>query len=391
MPSQLKLKNLNLCQKTGKWRKKMKAMGKVTLTLGLMIIISLFLTSCSGVITPEISMGNSNNPSSNNPNSNNYQDPSTDPVEEQVTEDTEEPQTEEPQKWSGLTGFNAWYAHINDFADTWLGNGFTEGRDLRDYQDAVHVNSSKAAVIAANAKGIKCIWGVSSNPTVITASNWADFRTAILDAAQWAQDNGVYEFQLGNEEEYHVDGTTMTVAQIIINLKSVATDVQAIFTNGNVSYSCFHLNVDDWITSGKGDIDILASNVYMGGDGYYSSNEWKTEVTNLVTAFGADGTYITEFAPSYSSLDDYSTDEAVQAAAVSEMINYIRASGINRALFHTWWGDTFGVVKTDDTYRLLWSQALINTEPVKFATVPTKTTTISLPDTIALIPRITPG
>ena len=87
MPSQLKLKNLNLCQKTGKWRRKMKAMGKVTLTLGLMIIVSLFLTSCSGVVTPEISMGSSNNPSSNNPNSNNYQDPSTDPVEELVTEE----------------------------------------------------------------------------------------------------------------------------------------------------------------------------------------------------------------------------------------------------------------------------------------------------------------
>ncbi len=351
----------------------MKAMGKIT--IALILVASLFLTSCSGIVTPGLQ-----------PNLEKLENIEA-PVMEAPAEVTE---TANSQKWSGLTGFNAWYAHINDFADTWLGNGFTEGRDLRDYQDTVHVNNSKAAVIAATAKGIKCIWGVSSNPTVITASNWADFRTAILDAAQWAQDNGVYEFQLGNEEEYHVDGTTMTVAQIIINLKSIATDVQAIFTNGNVSYSCFHLNVDDWITSGKGDIDILASNVYMGGDGYYSSNEWKTEVTNLVTAFGADGTYITEFAPSYSSLDDYSTDEAVQAATVTEMIEYIRASGINRALFHAWWGDTFGVVKTDDTYRQLWSQALINTEPVKFATIPTKTNTISLPDTIALIPRITP-
>ncbi|GAI74472.1 unnamed protein product, partial [marine sediment metagenome] len=176
------------------------------------------------------------------------------------------------------------------------------------------------------------------------------------------------------EEEYHVDGTTMTIPQTIINLKSVATDVQVIFTNGNVSYSCWQNTIDDWIVAGKGDIDILASNVYMGGNGSYDEI-WKTRTTNLVNAFGADGTYITEFAPSYSSLDDYSTDEAVQAAAVTEMIEYIRASGINRALFHTWWGDTFGVVKTDDTYRQLWNQALLNTEPVKFVTVPTKTTT----------------
>ena len=35
---------------------KTKAMAKITLTLGLMIIVSLFLTSCSGVVTPELQL-----------------------------------------------------------------------------------------------------------------------------------------------------------------------------------------------------------------------------------------------------------------------------------------------------------------------------------------------
>ena len=35
---------------------KAKVMGKITLTLGLMIIVSLFLTSCSGVVTPELQL-----------------------------------------------------------------------------------------------------------------------------------------------------------------------------------------------------------------------------------------------------------------------------------------------------------------------------------------------
>ncbi|MEA3454364.1 MAG: C39 family peptidase, partial [Candidatus Caldatribacteriota bacterium] len=35
----------------------MKALGKATLTLGLMIIVSLFMTSCSGVVTPELQLG----------------------------------------------------------------------------------------------------------------------------------------------------------------------------------------------------------------------------------------------------------------------------------------------------------------------------------------------
>jgi len=273
-------------------------------------------------------------------------------------EPSEEPGTENPQKWPGLTGFVEWYGSVEGSMDTWLDNGFNEIRDLRDYQDTINVDGSKEAVLAANTKGLKFIWGVSSNSFnnpdyTITSTNWLDFRAAILDAAQWAQDNGVYEFQIGNEEGYHVDVTTMTVAQIITNLKSVATEVKKIFTNGNVSYSCGSCFIDGWIAVGKGDIDILASNVYIGGEGDYNDN-WKTYITNLVDAFGVDGTYITEFAPSYSSLEDYSTDEAVQTAGVTEMIEYMKASGIKRALFYSWHdypGGLFGVVKNDGTYR----------------------------------------
>ena len=181
------------------------------------------------------------------------------------------------------------------------------------------------------------------------------FKEAILIAAQWAQDNGVFEFQIGNEEEFHVDGSTMTEAQIIINLKAVATEVQEIFTNGNVSYSTTHENISDWITAGKGDLDILASNVYMGGTEF--DDAWKTKITNLVNEFGVGGACLTEFAPSYASLDDYSEDEAVQATAVTEMINYIKGLGMTRAFFFCWKNEpssTFGVVKDNESYRLLW-------------------------------------
>ena len=54
-------------------------------------------------------------------------------------------------------------------------------------------------VIRTIAKGVKVIWGVSSNSFnnadyTITAENWPIFRQAILDNALWAQNNGVYEF-----------------------------------------------------------------------------------------------------------------------------------------------------------------------------------------------------
>ena len=196
---------------------------------------------------------------------------------------------------------------------------------------------------------------------------------------------------MGNEEELHNDDTTLTVAQLRTNLKSVATEVQAIFTRGNISYSCAQDSVNSWIAIGKGDIDILAANEYMG-ETTFNNNTWKTDITNLVNAFGADGTYLTEFSLSCVSLDTYSTDEAIQAAAVTEMIEYIKASGMTRAIFFCYYDNSlpfgpegFGVVKTDGNYRLLWNQALLNSGSVKSITVPVKTVTISLPNTIALI------
>ena len=71
-------------------------------------------------------------------------------------------------------------------------------------------------------------------------------------------------------------------------------------------------------------------------------------IDTLVGAFGADGTYLTEFAPNSNGLNYYSKDEAVQAVAVKEMIEYIKASGMAKALWYCWKDDRdarFGVVK----------------------------------------------
>jgi len=315
---------------------------------------------------------------------------------------------EEPVMWSGLgmvlfsTSDNVekLSSFFSDQIDDLLANGFNEIRtDAIVPTNAEALAISKSAVAIAVAKGANVIWGVNCYAPV-TASDWVTHRVAVLAAAQWAQDNGVYEFIIGNEEEYKIDGTTLTLEQLIINLKSLATEVKAIFTNGNVTYSfAIGGNWENyWIAAGKGDIDFLGMNVYMNGDGGGYSENWKTYLTNMVNAFGVDGTYITEFSPSGGTpLENYSEDEVVQAAAVTEMIDYIKASGIERALFFTYYDDPqpfciagFGALKTDGTYRLLWNQALLNSDSVKSITVPTKTATISLPDTIALLAKL-PG
>ena len=328
--------------------------------ISIIILLVFFLTFLlltgfmPNTVIAETAIDNIENQEDANQSSNNFQSATTGSVQEP----TEERETEESQKWSGL-GMNI-FPSEDSYIDLVLTNGFTEVRHLTYYDNAGWVADSKAKVISWVAKGAKVIWGVAA-PAPITSANWGDYRAAILNAAEWAEDNGVYEFQLGNEEESRVDGTVMTVDQLIANLKSVATEVKEIYTRGNVSYSCWQDSIDDWITVGKGDIDILASNVYMGGTTF--NDTWEADITNLVNVFGVDGTYLTEFNLSWISLDDYSIDEAVQAAGITEMIEYIKASGIKRALYFAWKDDGeshFGVLKADDNYRLLWNQSLLN-------------------------------
>jgi hypothetical protein len=300
--------------------------------------------------------------------------------------------TEEPVMWTGL-GMHIYPSWLS-YVDTMIANGFTElAMGSADYENAGYLADCKTVIPQIIAKGATVTWGITTTAT-LTAANWGAFRTAVLAGAEWAQNNGVFEFKIGNEFEFNM---TLTQSQLIANLKALATEVQAIFTNGNVAYSCGQNQniIDAWVSAGRGDIDIIASNVYKGGSWDGGSDPYDLSYQNRIDAlmtFGSEHTYLTEFNVSYSNLEDYSEDEAVQAAAVTEMINYIKASGMTRAIWYAWKDDGdahFGVVKNDGTYRLLWSQALLNSESVKFATVPTKTTTASLPGTIALLPRIT--
>ena len=126
-------------------------------------------------------------------------------------------------KWSGL-GMGIFSINntstFDGYVDTLIANGFTNLRiDIPTYLDTEWLVRSKTAVIRAVAKGANVIWGVSSNPYgsadyTITAENWPAFRQAILDAAQWAQDNGVYEFQLGNEEDMHIWRHPVSITRI---------------------------------------------------------------------------------------------------------------------------------------------------------------------------------
>lgn len=272
--------------------------------------------------------------------------------------------TEEPGKWSGL-GMNVFSTNdtteFDNHIDELLAVGITHIKtESGDPLFTAGYNKVKNATLRAIAKGAIMHFGVTQTEPILTASNWSTYVANVLDAAQWAQDNGISEFKIGNELEYYIDGTTLTQAQLIVNLKTLATQVQTIFTNGKIWYSCGQDHISDWTSAGKGDIDILASNVYMEWDG--NPAPWKAYIDALVGAFGADGIALTEFNLAVEGIDAYSEDEEVQAAGITEMLDYIIASGMTKAYFFMYadvdWISGYNVLKADETYRLMWNSLL---------------------------------
>lgn len=257
-------------------------------------------------------------------------------------------------QWSGL-GIG-WFSDGNGnnadgLASCKANIGVNIRMDIPTYTSAAVVAYSKVAVLQAVALGMNVVWGVSSNsPTTITSTTWTAFRQAILDAAQWAQDNGVYEFQIGNEEEYHNDNTTITDATLFDNLRTLATDVQAIFTRGNVSYATGHDMSANWISNGLGGLDLLSSNIYRGYP--TASSTWQTELNTFVSNFG-NKFWVSEFNLSSGNPTTWSADEQEQAYAIQEMIDYMRSLSIPRAYFFAYnGGSTFGV--SGSPFKLMW-------------------------------------
>jgi len=266
-----------------------------------------------------------------------------------------------PSKWAGLCmDFGFYPAEDWDtYFDTLLANGFTEIRiSMSDWYVMSDVDVTKETALVAIAKGFKVLWGISSANTKLTAENWATYANTVKECATWAQANGISEFLIGNELERFNDDTTLTNAQLRINIRTLATEVKAIFINGDVGYSnsCQFLN--EWIAEGRGDIDQLSWMVYM------DEANWKTNIVAMVAAFGSH-TYINEFnldSGGYTWwVNKYGADEALQVVAMKEMIDYFKASGITRAFFFEWGKSDFGTLKEDGTYRLLWN-SLINSD-----------------------------
>jgi len=138
----------------------------------------------------------------------------------------------------------------------------------------------------------KVLWGVVHTRPTVTAANYPNSRDFILNTLlPWAQ--GVNDSRLcmsiGNEEEPHVDGTTLTAATMRSNLLTLATSAQAIYTVGPVYYDASIDSVygggNVWGDNSIGSLDLLGINVYKGVLPDYAG--FTAAVADIYSRFGS--------------------------------------------------------------------------------------------------------
>lgn len=154
---------------------------------------------------------------------------------------------------------------------------------VRPYYNGQNDPVMKTFVMLAKNAGFSVIAGADHG--TISSSYLPTYTTGILAQAKWAQDNGIEQMSLGNEQEYRLSGITQ--AQWASYLRGLATQVKAVYS-GKISYEASGDHADFWATQTLGDIDLLGLNVYCG----YSCN--KNYLQKNIDKHGVAKVYVAE-------------------------------------------------------------------------------------------------
>lgn len=219
--------------------------------------------------------------------------------------------------------------------------------------DSSYIDYCHNVIAAAQNRSLETLWGLTAGATTMTSSNWSDYSNAVKVQALWGQNNGLDAFCIGNELEAKIDGSTLTAPQLKNNLRTLATECQAIFTRGRISYAVSQGNQAGWITENNlEDIDDLTVNVYGS---YTNTGNFKTKLTDMVNAFG-ERTYITEWNLDSTWSNFVNTDEW-ETREIAARQEIVKDSGVSKAYFFTWRmaNDEFSVQKEDGAKSLWWN------------------------------------
>ncbi len=205
--------------------------------------------------------------------------------------------------------------------------------------------------------GFYVAWGIAglqgfNGDGQLTATQWTNYRNVILAEAAQLQSLGMtITFEIGNELESKADGTTLTVDQLIINLGTLATDVQAVYTNGPIAYSPWDFNgttYDKWISHGKGGLDYINVHPYCNTiNGRAVSQGAYKACAKMCKAFPG-AVDATEFGMEAGASNVLALPTYLKKAKLGELWNYLENIGIGRAFIYSYVGN----LNADDDFAM---------------------------------------
>lgn len=208
---------------------------------------------------------------------------------------------------------------------------------------------------------------VSVSAGNFTATVWDQYRLNVLADAAYNQSIGFAPdfYQIGNEIEGIIDGTTLTQAQLITNLKSLATEVKAIYPLAKkLVYSTYNLNqtnLDLWLAAGLGDLDVLGGNIYAqttaNGQGFIFGDMGKLGI--LIKTFGADRVILTEFGIDGNSSQYNAAPARNRNYVMRHIYAGIRELGFTTAIAYSYVGyleedNDFALKNIDGSFDVQW-------------------------------------
>jgi hypothetical protein len=217
-------------------------------------------------------------------------------------------------------------------------------------------------------QGFWVSWGSAGSTTApLTATAWTQYRTDILADAAYMQAQGIVlgAYELGNEMETHVDGTTLTQTQFIANMRQLATDVQAVYTLSPIAYSCFDTGgttYSTWVSGGLGGLDLLGLHPYgnVGANGKnYSNNGFNTTLATTVAAL-ANKVYFSEWGIDATTANYTASPMDYRSVAMRNLVAKLKTySGVKYNILYTYCGylngdNQFAVANTDGSFDPQW-------------------------------------
>lgn len=183
---------------------------------------------------------------------------------------------------------------------------------------------SESDALLAKSMGIRVIIG--NDTGTFSASSESSYTAQVIQEAKWAQQNGIPQIGLDNEQESRLLG--LSVCQWNTYLGSLYTQVRAVYA-GTISYEMNSEYLSQYIGCGQIQGLLYGLNLYAG---YVYNSQTLQQAIN---AFGISHVYVSETGPDMST-GNYGTDALRAAEVKNDAVLLIKNFSSTPIYFFTW-------------------------------------------------------